>query len=149
MKNCKIDRLEEFVEYGECFEVRVNGESMLPLLGYGSDTLIIRRVDTHEPIEGRIAMYRPAPNHYITHRVMRTDGNNVYLLGDGRLTYDAPIPRDNIVGIVEGVIRQDGHKESCTSLSWRIRERLWLMQPLIIRRFTLAIIRRWMKLTKR
>lgn len=149
MANCKIDRFEEAVEYGECFNIRVDGHSMLPLLGYGRDTIIIRRTRPNEPIVGRIAMYRLGPKHYITHRVVSVEGDTVLLLGDGRITYDEPIKRDMVVGVVEGVIRQSGRKVSCTSRSWRLRERIWLMQPMIVRRYALAILRRWIKLTQK
>lgn len=149
MSNCLVDRFEEAVDYGECFNIRVDGTSMLPLLGYGRDTIIIRRTRTDEPIVGRIAMYRLGPKHYVTHRVVKVENDVVTLLGDGRITYDEPIRRDMVVGVVEGVIRKSGRKLSCTSRLWRFREWLWLSQPMIIRRYALAIIRRWMKLTKR
>ena len=149
MSNCLVDRFEEAVDYGECFNIRVDGTSMLPLLGYGRDTIIIRRTRTDEPIVGRIAMYRLGPKHYVTHRVVKVENDVVTLLGDGRITYDEPIRRDMVVGVVEGVIRKSGHKLSCTSRLWRFREWLWLSQPMIVRRYALAIIRRWMKLTKR
>lgn len=149
MSNCLVDRFEEAVDYGECFNIRVDGTSMLPLLGYGRDTIIIRRTRTDEPIVGRIAMYRLGPKHYVTHRVVKVENDVVTLLGDGRITYDEPIRRDMVVGVVEGVIRKSGRKLSCTSRLWRFREWLWLSQPMIVRRYALAIIRRWMKLTKR
>lgn len=149
MSNCLVDRFEEAVDYGECFNIRVDGTSMLPLLGYGRDTIIIRRTRTDEPIEGRIAMYRLGPKHYVTHRVVKVDNDIVTLLGDGRITRDEPVHRDMIVGVVEGVIRKSGRKLSCTSRIWRFREWLWLSQPMFIRRYAIAIIHRWMKLTKR
>lgn len=149
MNNCQIDRFEEVVEYGECFKIRVNGLSMLPLLGYGRDTIIVRRTRTDEPIKGRIVMYRLEANHYVTHRVVMVDGATVTTMGDGRITHDEPIYRDMIVGVVEGVIRKSGRKLSCTSRIWRFREWLWLSQPMFVRRYALAIIHRWIKLTKK
>ena len=149
MANFAVDRFEESVEYGECFKIRITGHSMLPLLGYGHDTIVIRRTAPDEPIVGRIAMYRLGPKHYVTHRVMSVDGDTVTLLGDGRITYDEPIKRNMIVGVVESVIRQSGRTVSCTSRIWRIRERLWLMQPMIIRRYALGILRHWIRLTQR
>lgn len=149
MSNCKVDRFEEAVEYGECFQVRVDGLSMLPLLGYGSDTLVVRHIDHNAPITGRIVMCRIAPKHYVTHRAVKVDDNMVTMLGDGRLTYDPPISRDKVVGVVEAVIRKDGRMVSCTSRSWRLRERLWLAQPMLLRRISLALIRRWRNITHR
>ena len=48
MSNVDVDRFEEAVAYGECFQVRVDGLSMLPLLGYGRDTLIVRRIGLNQ-----------------------------------------------------------------------------------------------------
>ncbi len=149
MANFSVDRFEETVEYGECFKIRVTGHSMLPLLGYGRDTIIIRRTRHDEAIVGRIAMYRLGPKHYVTHRVISVDGDTVTLLGDGRITYDEPIRRDMIVGVVESVIRQNGRLLSCTSRTWRLKERLWLMQPMIVRRYALALLHRWIRFTQR
>ena len=132
MSNVDVDRFEEAVAYGECFQVRVDGLSMLPLLGYGRDTLIVRRI---------------APKHYVTHRAIEVENGMVTMLGDGRLTYDHPIRRECVVGVVEGVIRQSGKRVSCMSRSWRLRERLWLAQPMLLRRLSLALIRRWRRLT--
>lgn len=149
MANFSVDRFEETVEYGECFKIRVTGHSMLPLLGYGRDTIIIRRTRADEPIAGRIAMYRLGPKHYVTHRVISVDGDTVTLLGDGRITKDEPIRRNMIVGVVESVIRQNGRLLSCTSRTWRLKERLWLMQPMIVRRYALALLHRWIRFTQR
>ena len=147
MSNVDVDRFEEAVAKGECFQVRVDGLSMLPLLGYGRDTLIVRRIGLNEPIVGRIVMCRIAPKHYVTHRAIEVENGMVTMLGDGRLTYDHPISRECVVGVVEGVIRQSGKRVSCMSRSWRLRERLWLAQPMLLRRLSLALIRRWRNLT--
>lgn len=147
MGNCTIDRIEEAVEYGECFNIRVEGESMLPLLGRAGDVIVVRRIHIDEPIVGRIAMCRVRSKHYVTHRVIKRDSGMVIMRGDGRLTFDDPVERESIVGIVEGVIRQNGKRESCLSQYWRLRERLWLAQPIWMRRITLGIIRRWNRLT--
>ena len=122
---------------------------MLPLLGYGRDTIIIRRTLHDESIVGRIAMYRLGPKHYVTHRVISVEGDTVTLLGDGRITKDEPIRRDMIVGVVESVIRQNGRLLSCTSRTWRLKERLWLMQPMIVRRYALALLHHWIRFTQR
>ena len=149
MSNSTIDRIEEAVDYGECFKVRVEGLSMLPILGYDHDTIVVRRIDSDEPIMGRIVMCRTAPKHYVTHRVVKIEDDMVTMRGDGRLTYDTPISRECVVGIVEGVIRKNGKYKSCTSRSWRLREQLWLAQPILLRRLSLAVIRRWRRLTHR
>lgn len=147
MSNCNIDWIEETTKEGKCFEVRVSGDSMLPLLGDRRDRLIVRHISSSDAIIGRIVMYRTSPGHYIVHRVVKIENNIVTMLGDGRLTYDTPTKRENIIGVVEGVIRHNGKTEYCNTHSWRLRERIWLAQPMLLRRCSLAIIRRWRRIT--
>lgn len=147
MSNCNIDWIEETAEICERFEVRVNGDSMLPLLGNGRDRLIVRHISESDEILGRIVMCRTAPGHYVVHRAIKIENNMITMRGDGRLTYDAPTNRENVIGIVEGVTRYNGKTEDCNSWSWRLRERLWLIQPMLLRRCNLAIIRRWQRIT--
>ena len=63
------DNIESLVPVGEQFKIVVTGYSMLPLLGYGHDTIVVRRTDDTEPIMGRIAMFRAKDRHIIVHRV--------------------------------------------------------------------------------
>lgn len=147
MSNCNIDWIKDTAEICERFEVRVNGDSMLPLLGDRRDRIIVRHINESDKILGRIVMCRTAPGHYVVHRVVKIENDMVTMRGDGRLTCDAPTNRENIIGIVEGVIRHNGRTEYCNSRSWRLRERIWLIQPMLLRRCNLAIIRRWRRLT--
>ena len=54
--------------------------------------------------------------------------------------------RNDIVGVVESVIREDGREVSCTTRAWHIRERMWLILPAIVRRYALGIMRRMHRL---
>ena len=80
-----FDNIESIVAEGESFELRVNGYSMLPLLGHRDDVIIVRRVDATEPITSRIAMFRGPKRNIIVHRVLSVDDGIVSLRGDGNL----------------------------------------------------------------
>lgn len=138
-----LDNIEELIPVGNSFELRVTGYSMLPLLGRRGDTIIVRRITTTEPIIGRIAMFRKSNGHIVVHRVREINDGVVTLMGDGNIRDMEQCPRESIVGVVEHVRRSSGQVVSCSSRWWRMREKMWLWQPRIIRRYALALIRRW------
>lgn len=137
-----LDNIEEVVSVGECFRLYVRGFSMLPLLGYGRDNIIIRRTTEQEDILGRIAMFRTHSGHIIVHRVIKVENSIVTLQGDGNPYKQERCHRNDIVGVVESVIREDGREVSCSTRAWHMRERMWLILPAIVRRYALGIMRR-------
>lgn len=144
MNNLIIDNIEQLVERGESFEMVVTGYSMLPLLGYGRDRIVLHRTTDTEDIMHRVVMFRMADRRIIVHRVIRIEDGMVTLQGDGNIQQREQCRRSEIIGVVDSVIRQNGRRVSCTSRWWRIRERIWLGQPRIVRRYALALMRRWL-----
>ncbi|MBQ8493693.1 MAG: S24/S26 family peptidase [Alistipes sp.] len=136
------DNIESLVDPGESFKIVVTGYSMLPLLGYGRDTIVVRRTYSDEPIGGRIAMFRAKDRHIIVHRVIAVDGDNVTFQGDGNPYQREHCKRGDVVGVVDEVIREDGRTVSCITRRWRLRECVWLCQHTLVRRYALAILRR-------
>jgi hypothetical protein len=144
-----LDNIEEIVPIGKHFELYVTGYSMLPLLGYGRDHIIVRRTAESEDITSRIAMFRAPDRHIVVHRVLRTEGDTVYLQGFGNPYRGESCRRSDIVGVVDAVRRESGRCVSCTTRSWRAKEWLWMHLPKIVRRYALAIMRRWLDYCKR
>lgn len=141
--NIATDNLEEIVEIGSNFKIVVTGHSMLPLLGFGRDTIVLRRIDDTVDISNRVAMFRNERGHIVVHRVISIQDGVVTLRGDGNLYQIEKTPRKRIIALLESVIRESGKEISCTSPQWQRKERLWLSLPLWARRYTLAILRRW------
>ncbi|MBO7189900.1 MAG: S24/S26 family peptidase [Alistipes sp.] len=134
--------ITELLEEGATFKIVVRGYSMLPLLGFGRDTIILRRVDRSEDISGRIAMFRNDNGRIVVHRIIGINGGIVSLRGDGNLYQVEQCKREEIIAVLESVVRESGKEISCTSRRWHRRERLWLSTPLWMRRYALAILRR-------
>ena len=134
--------ITELLDEGAQFKIVVRGYSMLPLLGLGHDTIILRRVDKSEDISGRIAMFRNNNGRIVVHRIIGINGSIVSLRGDGNLYQVEQCRREEIIAVLESVVRENGKEISCTSSRWRRMERLWLTTPLIVRRYTLAVLRR-------
>ena len=144
MNSNPLEHIDNITQTGDLFEVVVTGYSMLPLLGASCDRIVIRRTDSNEAIKQRIAMFRSHDGKLITHRVVAVDGDIVTLQGDGNPIQRERCRREDIIGVVERVIRQNGKDISCTSRWWRLRERIWLCQPRVVRKYALAIMRRWL-----
>lgn len=134
--------ITELLEEGAQFKIMVRGYSMLPLLGFGNDTIILRRIDATENISGRIAMFRNENGRIVVHRIIDINGGIVSLRGDGNLYQVEQCKREDIIAVLESVVRESGKELSCTSPRWHRMERLWLNTPLWIRRYALAILRR-------
>ncbi len=139
-----VDNIEDIIPAGDCFEMVVTGRSMLPLLGFGRDTILVRRVAEEYPILRRVAMFRAADGRIVVHRVIKESAGEVVLQGDGNVFLRERCRRDEIIGVVERVVRQSGRVVDCTSRWWRLRERMWLAQPLLVRRYALAVMHRWL-----
>lgn len=134
--------ITNLLEEGSTFKIVVRGYSMLPMLGFGHDTIILRRVDKEEDISDRIAMFRNENGRIVVHRIIGINNGIVSLRGDGNLYQVEQCKREEIIAVLESVVRENGKEVSCTSPRWHRRERIWLNTPLWIRRYTLAIIRR-------
>lgn len=136
-------RIEELVDVGTRFKIVVKGYSMLPLLGFGTDTIVLRRIGDNEDISGRIAMFRGDSGRIVVHKVVSVVGEEVTLRGYGNIYQEERVPRKDIIAVMESVIRESGKEVCCTSRRWYCMERAWLSQPLVMRRYMLAILRRW------
>lgn len=139
-----LDNIELLVPVGQSFELHVKGYSMLPMLGFGDDVIIVRRVDAEEHIVGRIAMFRGAQNQIIVHRVLSVTDGVVVLRGDGNIVQTEQCQRGEIIGVVDMVRRASGKVVDCTTPRWKRMERLWLAVPRWIRGKMLGAMRRWL-----
>ena len=134
--------ITELLEEGATFKIVVRGYSMLPLLGFGHDTIVLRCVNTSEDIAGRIAMFRNEKGRIVVHRIIGISGGIVSLRGDGNLYQVEQCKREEIIAVLESVVRENGKEINCSSHRWQRAERLWLNTPLWMRRYALAILRR-------
>ena len=90
---------------------------------------------------GRIVLFHLG-NRWIVHRIRHRDGERFIMAGDGNYRKTERCSAQEIIGIVDSVIRSDGRRIDCTSRSWRMAERLWLALPALCRRYITAVMRR-------
>lgn len=147
-QNKLLDNLESLADNSP-FEITVTGYSMLPLLGRGLDTVVVRPCPDEELTVGRIVLFRAGSHRLIVHRIVRRDGNDFVMAGDGNYRKTERCTLDQVIGVVDKVIRRDGKVVDCTSRMWHLREKCWLSTPAICRRYITAVMRRWLDWKKR
>ena len=116
----------------------VNGNSMLPFIIGGKESVILHRpglIDVGDVVLAWVDGCR-----YVVHRIIRIDGDNVTLMGDGNLTTEHCTLSDIKARVTHVVDAKD--KTHYLYNRWRmLGAKVWYwLRP--IRRYLLAIYRR-------
>lgn len=112
---------------GREVSVSVPDTSMEPFMRQGEEALLRRYTNVHV---GEIVLAEHVSGYYIIHRVIKADGNNFVLMGDGITFGTENCRRENVLGTVVAIIRRDGRRIDPNSKRERRKERLWRMAPL-------------------
>lgn len=122
---------------GESVTLGVKGDSMLPFIVGGRDSVVLYKTEVLN--KGDIVLAYLADGRYVLHRIITMDGEYVRLMGDGNLYDTEECQKQDIAGIVTEILR-NGKYVDCTSPAERCKAKLWiLLKP--IRRYVLAIYR--------
>lgn len=131
---------------GHTVTLRLKGYSMRPFLEDGRDKALLTRVE--DPKVGDPVLAEITPGHFVLHRIIAMEGDDVTLRGDGNLANEY-CRRENVVGAVIGFYRKGRTKLDRTDgRKWRAYSYVW-MRLYSIRRYLLAFYRRvWRKIIK-
>lgn len=131
---------------GHTVTLRLKGYSMRPFLEDGRDKALLTRVE--DPKVGDPVLAEITPGHFVLHRIIAMEGDDVTLRGDGNLANEY-CRRENVVGAVIGFYRKGRTKLDRTDgRKWRAYSYVW-MRLYPIRRYLLAFYRRvWRKIIK-
>ena len=115
---------EALLREGAELPLVVSGESMLPFLRPGRDTVFLRRPDA--PLQrGDIAFYRRFDGSYILHRVCRAEPGKYWFLGDAQTRVEGPLPERCVFAYVTAV-RRGKRLIQPRQLLWRVFSGPWL-----------------------
>ena len=133
-----IEEAIRLVREGVNVTLPVNGNSMLPFIIGGKESVILHRpllIDVGDVVLAWVDGCR-----YVVHRIIRIDGDHITLMGDGNLTTEHCTLND-IKARVTHVVSAD-NKERDLHNRWRMHAaKLWYwLRP--VRRVLLAIYRR-------
>ena len=134
-----IEEAIRLVGEGVCVTLPVNGNSMLPFIIGGRESVILQQPSQSEV--GDVVLAWVKGGYYVVHRIIAIDGDAVTLMGDGNLAITEQCTVSDIKARVSHVVDADGGRHAIDNLWRRWAARLWWhLRP--IRRYLLAIYRR-------
>lgn len=132
------ENLEEFVpimdqvfKQGGVFRLYPRGESMLPFLRPGRDSVVLAPPGSKIP-RGTTLLFRRTSGAFVLHRVVGQDDRGFHCVGDHQLAVERGIGQEQIIAAVVGVYRDempvnlDGPGYGCYCRLWRWSGVRWL-----------------------
>lgn len=127
-----IEEASRLVSDGVSVTLPVNGRSMLPFIVGGRDSVILQKPGL--PRKGDVALAWVDGCRYVVHRIIRIDGDDITLMGDGNLAATEHCKTSDIKAMVTHAVDADGKVRYLYTRRRRWMARLWLrLRPL--RRF--------------
>ena len=135
-----IEEAIRLVKEGVNVTLPVNGNSMLPFIIGGKESVILHRPGGIVDV-GDVVLAWVDGNRYVVHRIIKLDYDRVTLMGDGNVAVTEHCRLNDIKARVTHVVSAD-NKERDLHNRWRMHAaKLWYwLRP--VRRYLLAIYRR-------
>ncbi|WP_077195764.1 S24/S26 family peptidase [Prevotella ihumii] len=139
-----LPEVVKMLQEGHTVTLRLKGYSMRPFLENNRDKALLVKPTTlriGDPVLAEIM-----PKHFVLHRIIRIENDDITLLGDGNLSTEY-CKKENIVGAVIGFYRKGRNTLDRTDgRKWRIYSKVWTaLRP--FRRILLGVYRRlWIPL---
>ena len=108
------------------------GSSMLPFIRGGKDSVVLRKMPSVEV--GDIVLVRLEGPRYVLHRIIRKNGDDLTLMGDGNIAGTENCSTYDVLGTVTAILKGKRKVIPGKGVWWRA------LKP--IRRYILAIYRR-------
>lgn len=96
--------IEETIESGGVFTLYPKGVSMLPLIRYGKDAVLLRTPERLK--KGDIILYRRDNGAFVLHRIIGEKKAGFVLCGDNQYVKEPGIRREQVIAVVEAVLRE-------------------------------------------
>lgn len=139
-----IPEIIRIINEGHTVTLPLKGYSMRPFLEDRRDKALLTmpgNIRVGDPVLAEVG-----PQHYVLHRIVKIDGDDIVLLGDGNLANEY-CKKSDVKCAVLGFYRKRRTKLDRTDgTKWRLYSFLW-MRLLPIRRYLLAFYRRiWLRI---
>lgn len=99
-----LGMVKEAIKEGHTATIAVKGYSMRPFLEHLRDKVLLEPVTKPLAINDAI-LAEIHPGHYVLHRIIKLDGCNITMMGDGNIGQTESCTTSNVVGIVTEYIR--------------------------------------------
>jgi hypothetical protein len=137
--NYIIEESIRLVEDGVSVTLPVDGRSMLPFIIGGRESVILQK--PLAPKVGDVVLAWVEGGRYVVHRIIRIEGKNITLMGDGNIVGTERCTINDIKAIATHVVDADGALHYLYNRWRKLGAKVWFwLRP--IRRYILAIYRR-------
>ncbi|MFR9503008.1 MAG: hypothetical protein SNH73_00970 [Rikenellaceae bacterium] len=135
-----LDGVAVMVASGERVVLLTKGQSMLPFIVGGRDSVELTRVDSEICVGDILLAKISNPTRYVIHRVIKIESKKITLMGDGNLIGSEECHMSDVAARITSIVKP--HKIiNPNSKQQRVLAKFWrTLQP--IRRYLLAILRR-------
>ena len=131
--NVMLDEVSRLLQEGREVVMMPKGNSMRPFIRGEVDQVRLQRSDELKVGDIVLAYFN---EHYVLHRIIAIDGDEVTLMGDGNLQGIEQVQKSDVSGVVVEIIAPDGKKRKPTrGYVWR--------KLLPIRKYLLKFYRKW------
>lgn len=128
-----LEDADTLLKEGREVTLRPLGNSMLPFIRGGRDSVRLKKMPS--VAVGDMILVRLQGPRYVLHRLIRKEGENLTLMGDGNIAGTESCTEKDVIGTVVA-IEKDRRVVKPGNGRW------WRCIPLFIRRYLLAIYRR-------
>lgn len=133
-----LPQVGEMLAQGATVTLNAKGNSMLPFIVGGRDSVVLQR--TSHLHKGDIVLAHTDDGHYVVHRIIALSNGKVTLMGDGNLRGTEQCALEQVLGKVVSVT-SNGREWDCNTLQARRKAAIWhWLRP--VRRWLLWINRR-------
>lgn len=122
---------EEALASGATLHIKPEGNSMLPLIKAGRDSVYIQKVSFEDIKKGDVVLYRNEHHLLVLHRVCKKTPTVFYTVGDHQLLSAGPYDRNRLLGKMVAMERKGKYKD-CARTSMRMYSRLWLLRRVFL-----------------
>ena len=130
--NILIPQVEELIKRDKEVIIRAKGNSMLPYIKDGKDSVVLAQ--PKDLAVGDIVLAR-VQERFVMHRIISITGNTCTMMGDGNIRGTEVFFKEDAIGKVIWIVKPDGRRVAPG------KARLW-RGLLPIRRYLLALYRR-------
>ena len=134
-----MPQLPELLKEATAIPLVISGNSMVPFLVHGRDTVFLSKLP-HSPVRGDMILYRRDCVAYVLHRIFKTENGLYTMLGDAHTTLEPGIRAEQCIAIVTAV-RRKGKILQKGNFLWWFFETPWLrlrpFRPHLLRLYAL------------
>lgn len=137
-----LAEVKNAIRAGQTVTLTVKGYSMRLFLENKRDKVKLESIAPEDVKVNDVVLAEIKPDVYVLHRVIKRDGHNLTLMGDGNIVGTETCQDLNVVGIATEFYRKGRQTpDSIKDRKWRIYSYIWLkLKP--FRRIILGVYRR-------